>query len=76
MYDTTRVQMGPVLLFAVDLALGKRTPTRTTLRLGGWTVALDTVAADELLALRRVLHEFIQRSVGAPTPPSPCPGGP
>ena len=73
LYDTTRVQMGPVLhcagdltlghmhmpyahvllaqvlLFAGDLTLGKRTPTRTTLRLGGWSVALETRAADELL---------------------------
>ena len=66
LYDTTHVQMSPVLLFAADLTLGKRTPTRTTLRVGGWTVALETPAAEELLALRRVLHEFIQRSVGAP----------
>ena len=66
LYDTTRVQMAPLLLFAQDLPVVRRTGTRTTFRLAGWSVAVDAAAADELLALRTSLHVFIQRSVGVP----------
>ena len=69
MYDTSVVQMGPCLLFAPDLAVVRRTGTRTTMRIGGWSVAVDTPAADELLALRSSLAEFIQRTVGEPPHP-------
>jgi hypothetical protein len=66
MYDTSLVQMGPVLLFAPDLELAKRTEARATFRLGEWSVCVASAAADELLALRASLGEFVQRSVGEP----------
>ena len=66
MYDTTRVQMAPVLLFAQELPVVRRTGTHTTFRLAGWSVAVKAPAASELLSLRASLHAFIQRSVGEP----------
>jgi hypothetical protein len=66
LYDTTRVQMGPCLLFAHELPVVRKTSTHTTFRLGGWSVAVDHNCADALLALRSSLSEFIQRAAGEP----------
>ena len=68
LYDTSAVQMAVCLLFAPKVEMTRRTPTRARLELGAWTVSVDAAVADELLALRRCLAEFVQRSVGeAPT---------
>jgi len=63
MYDTTVVSMAPCLLFAPrleELHRGKR----VVFRINGWEVAVDPNAADILLALRALLADFIDRSVG------------
>ena len=61
-----QVQMAPVLLFAQELPIVRRTGTHTTFRLAGWSVAVAAAAADELIALRASLHAFVQRAVGEP----------
>ena len=66
LYDTTRVQMAPCLLFSHQLPIVRRTSTHTTFRLADWPVAVNSAAANELLALRTSLSTFIQRSVGEP----------
>ena len=67
MYDTSVVQISVALLFAPDLTVSRRTGARTTrLMLGGWAISVDTAVADELLALRASLAEFVQRTVGEP----------
>ena len=58
--------MGPVLLFAHDLEVVRRSETRVTLRLGAWPVAVDADVADELLALRGAFAELVQRCIGEP----------
>lgn len=63
LYDTTVVSMAPCLLFAPrleELHRGKR----VVFRVGGWEVAVDQEVADDLLALRASLQDFIIRSVG------------
>merc|ERR1712113_900734 len=62
-YDTTVVSMAPCLLFAPrleELHRGKR----VVFRINSWDVAVDPQAADNLLALRALLADFINRSVG------------
>jgi len=67
MYDTSVVPISAALLFAPDLTVSRRTGARTTrLLLGGWALSVDTAVADELLALRASLADFIQRTVGEP----------
>ena len=71
MYDTSVVSMAPLLLFAPALHKLHATERRVTFGLGGgkrggWRVAVDAAIAEDLLALRELLSEFVQRSVGQP----------
>jgi len=71
LYDTSRVQMAPVLLFAHELPVVHRAPQRVTVLLGGrWRIAIAADAADELLRVRELLAEFIQLSVGRQRTPA------
>ena len=73
MYDTSVVSMAPLLLFAPVLHRLHATERRVTFGLGGgdgrgggWRVAVDAAVAEDLLALREHLSEFVLRSVGQP----------
>ena len=66
MYDCSQVQMAPCLLFAPRLREIGRTEQRVTFGLDGWRVAVAAGAADELLAVRALLLDFVQRAVGQP----------
>jgi hypothetical protein len=67
LYDTSRVQPAPVLLFAPELPVVRRTPRRVTFALGTrWRVAVDAGAADDLIRVRELLSTFVHRSVGQP----------
>eukprot|EP00929_Paragymnodinium_shiwhaense_P078463 TRINITY_DN40685_c0_g1_i1.p1 TRINITY_DN40685_c0_g1~~TRINITY_DN40685_c0_g1_i1.p1 ORF type:complete len:858 (-),score=188.78 TRINITY_DN40685_c0_g1_i1:226-2799(-) len=66
LYDTSIVEMVPLLLFAPSLEELKREGSKALLSLGSWRVTVDAAAADELLALREALTRFIDASVGQP----------
>jgi hypothetical protein len=72
MYDTSVVSIAPLLLFAPRLQRLHATERRVTFGVGGggdggmWRVAVDAAVAEDLLALRELLGEFVQRSVGQP----------
>lgn len=68
MYDTTVVSMAPCLLFAPELEELHR-GHRVVFRLSAWMVAVDPHVADDLLALRASIAEFINRSVGQESSP-------
>lgn len=63
LYDTTVVPMAPCFLFAPSLEELHR-GKRVVFRLGNLTVAVDPQVADDLLKLRTLLADFINRSVG------------
>ena len=73
MYDTSVVSTAPLLLFAPVLHRLHATERRVTFgldggggRAGGWRVAVDAAVAEDLIALREHLSEFVLRSVGQP----------
>ena len=76
MYDTSVVSIAPLLLFAPRLQRLHATERRVTFGVGGggdggsaggwWRVAVDAAVAEDLLALRELLGEFVQCSVGQP----------
>lgn len=67
LYDTTVVSMAPCLLFAPSLEELHR-GKRVVFRVGDWLLAVDPQVADDLVALRASLLDFVSRSVGhAPT---------
>jgi len=63
LYDTTVVGMAPVLLFAPSVDVLHR-GRRVILGIGNWQFAIDPLVADDLLALRDYVTEFISKAVG------------
>merc|ERR1712216_69592 len=63
LYDTTVVSMAPCLLFAPDLTEVHR-GQRVVFQFHNWYVAVDPKVADDLLALRGLVVDFVGRSVG------------
>eukprot|EP00928_Gymnodinium_smaydae_P010064 TRINITY_DN1377_c0_g2_i1.p1 TRINITY_DN1377_c0_g2~~TRINITY_DN1377_c0_g2_i1.p1 ORF type:complete len:1082 (-),score=211.79 TRINITY_DN1377_c0_g2_i1:112-3357(-) len=68
LYDTTAVGMAPVLLFAPEVKEVMREGERALFAIGSWKVCVDGGVADNVLTLRELTVQFINRSVGqAPT---------
>eukprot|EP00930_Biecheleria_cincta_P070106 TRINITY_DN57764_c0_g1_i1.p1 TRINITY_DN57764_c0_g1~~TRINITY_DN57764_c0_g1_i1.p1 ORF type:complete len:1174 (+),score=171.27 TRINITY_DN57764_c0_g1_i1:284-3523(+) len=64
MYDTTVVGMAPVLLFAPNVQEIMREGERALFSIGSWRVCVDSAIADDMLELRELTVQFINRSVG------------
>jgi len=65
LYDSTVVTLAPCLLFAPQLEELHR-GARVVFRISGWEVAVEPEVADDVLALRELLADFVSRSVGHP----------
>jgi len=64
MYDTTAVEVLPLLLFAPSVKEVARDGSSVLLTMGDWKFVLNAQAIDEFFEVRRLTSEFINASVG------------
>mmetsp|Transcript_36238 Transcript_36238/g.67388 ORF Transcript_36238/g.67388 Transcript_36238/m.67388 type:complete len:1026 (-) Transcript_36238:174-3251(-) len=65
LYDTSVVEMLPLLLFAPFVHEKVRSKACVVFEVDDWDVAVNTAVADEVMQLRKLTAQFIEQSVGA-----------